>query len=118
MLSILMIEQDDLLLTQLQYKTTLKYIMRPKRSTLTMKTLRERIEADMDFRIPGLPHSVVKHAQSTSVRQLFQKIENHPNRHALQQGVNGLVTKHDADVNDNIHDCVALHDAYTTDQFH
>ena len=39
----------------------------------------------MDFRIPGLPHSVVKHAQSTSVRQLIQKIENHPNRHALQQ---------------------------------
>ena len=42
-------------------------------------------EADMDFRIPGLPHSVVKHAQSTSVRQLIQRIENHPNRHALQQ---------------------------------
>ena len=38
-------------------------------------------EANMDFRIPGLPHSVVKHAQSTSVRQLIQKIENH----ALQQ---------------------------------
>ena len=35
-------------------------------------------EADMDFRIPGLPHSVVKHAQSTSVRELIQKIENHP----------------------------------------
>ena len=31
-------------------------------------------EADMDFRIPGLPHSVVKHAQSTSVRQLIQKL--------------------------------------------
>ena len=42
-------------------------------------------EADMDFRIPGLPHSVVKHAQSTSVRQLIQKIENHPDRHVLQQ---------------------------------
>ena len=42
-------------------------------------------EADMDFRIPGLPHSVVKYAQSTSVRQLMQKIENHPDRHALQQ---------------------------------
>ena len=42
-------------------------------------------EADMDFRIPGLPHSVVKHAQSTSVRELIQKIENHPYRHALQQ---------------------------------
>ena len=39
----------------------------------------------MDFRIPGLPHSIVKRAHSASVRQLIQKIENHPNRHALQQ---------------------------------
>ena len=39
----------------------------------------------MDFRIPGLPHFVVKHAQSTSVRQLIQKFENHPDRHGLQQ---------------------------------
>ena len=39
-------------------------------------------EAKMDFRVPGLPHSVVKHAQSTSVRGLIQKIENHPDRHA------------------------------------
>ena len=39
----------------------------------------------MDFRIPGLPHSVVKYAQSTSVRELIQKIENHPDRHVLQQ---------------------------------
>ena len=30
-------------------------------------------EADMDFRTPGLPHSVVKYAQRTSVRQLIQK---------------------------------------------
>ena len=71
--------------TQLQYKTTLKYIMRPKRSTLNDETIRERIEADMDFKIPGLPHSIVKHAQSASVRELIQKIENHPNRHALQR---------------------------------
>ena len=42
-------------------------------------------EANMDFRTPGLPHSVVKNAQSTSVRELIQKIENHPDRHALQQ---------------------------------
>ena len=42
-------------------------------------------EVNMDFRIPGLPHSVVKHEQSTSVRELIQKIENHPDRHALQQ---------------------------------
>ena len=42
-------------------------------------------EVNMDFQIPGLPHSVVKHAQSSSVRELVQKIENHPDRHALQQ---------------------------------
>ena len=46
--------------------------------------LRERIGADMHFKIPGLPHSTVKQLQSASVRQLIQKIENHPNRHALQ----------------------------------
>ena len=39
----------------------------------------------MDFRIPGIPHSVVKLAQSTSVPELIQKIENHPDPHALQQ---------------------------------
>ena len=49
------------------------------------ETIRERIEEDMDFKIPGLPHSIVKHAQSASVRELIQKIENHPNRHALQR---------------------------------
>ena len=77
--------------------------MKAKRSTLEIKTLRERTgrpvvnhydssheqtmlnEVNMDFRIPGLPHSVVKHVESTSVRELIQKIENHPDRHALQQ---------------------------------
>ena len=49
------------------------------------ETIRERIEADMDFKISGLPHSIVKHAQSASIRELIQKIENHPNRHALQR---------------------------------
>ena len=74
-----------------------------KTSNVGDKTLRERTErpvidhdnlsheqtmvneVNMDFRIPGLPHSVVKHAQRTSVRELIQKIENHPDRHALQQ---------------------------------
>ena len=46
---------------------------------------RERIEEDKDFKIPGLPHSTVKQLQSASVRELIQKIENHPNRHALQR---------------------------------
>ena len=38
-------------------------------------------EVNMDFRIPSLSHSVEKHAQSTSVRELVKKIENHPDRH-------------------------------------
>ena len=42
-------------------------------------------EVDIDFRIPGLPHSVVKQAESSRVRELVKKIENHPDRHALQQ---------------------------------
>ena len=41
----------------------------------------------MDFRSPGLPHSVVKHAASSRVRELVKKIEKHPNRHALQQDI-------------------------------
>ena len=49
------------------------------------ETIRERIAEDMDFNIPGLPHSIVKQAHSASVRELIQKVENHPNRHALQQ---------------------------------
>ena len=47
--------------------------------------IRERIEEDMDFKIPGLPHSAVMQLQSASVRELNQKIENHPNRHARQR---------------------------------
>ena len=41
-------------------------------------------EVNMDFRIPGLPHSVVKHAQSTSVRELIQKRSA---KHAYHIGV-------------------------------
>ena len=42
-------------------------------------------EEDIDFNIPGLPHSTVKQLHSASVREVIQKIENHPNRHALQR---------------------------------
>ena len=93
---------SDLLLTQQQYKTTLEVYHEANTLNVDEEVLRERMEksivvpdenhepmmvneADMDFKIPGLPHSVVQHAQSTSVRELIQKIENHPNRHALQQ---------------------------------
>ena len=42
-------------------------------------------EVDIDFRIPGLPHSVVKQAENSRVRELVMKIENHPHRHAFQR---------------------------------
>ena len=42
-------------------------------------------EVNIDFRIPGLPHSVVKQVESSRVRELVKKIENHPDRHALEQ---------------------------------
>ena len=41
-------------------------------------------EVDIDFRIPGLPHSVVKQADSYRVRELVKKIENHPHQQDLQ----------------------------------
>ena len=43
-------------------------------------------EVNMDFQIPGLPHPVVKHAaESSRALELVKKIENHPDRHPLQQ---------------------------------
>ena len=40
-------------------------------------------EVDIDFRIPGLPHCVVKQAENFRVRELVKKIKNQPHRHAL-----------------------------------
>ena len=42
-------------------------------------------QASSSFNIPGLPHSTVKQLHGASVREMIQKIENHPNRHALQR---------------------------------
>ena len=41
-------------------------------------------EENIDFNIPGVPHSAVKRSHCVNVRNLIQKIENHPQRHALQ----------------------------------
>ena len=42
-------------------------------------------EVDIDFRTPGLPHSVVKQADNYRFREFVKKIENHPHRHSLQR---------------------------------
>ena len=41
-------------------------------------------EENIDFNIPGLPHSAVKQSHGVNFQNLIQKIENHPHRHALQ----------------------------------
>ena len=41
-------------------------------------------EIDIDFRVPGLSHAVVKQAENFRVRELVKKIESHPHRRALQ----------------------------------
>ena len=47
-------------------------------------------EEDIDFNIPGLPHSAVKQLHGANVQDLIQKIENHPHRHALQSDLQQL----------------------------
>ena len=42
-------------------------------------------EENIDFNIPGVPHSAVKRSHCINVRNLIQTIENHPQRHALQR---------------------------------
>ena len=42
-------------------------------------------EVNIDFRISGLPHSVVKQAENCRIRELVKQIENHPHRQALQR---------------------------------
>ena len=41
-------------------------------------------EVDIDFRISGLPHSIVKQAENSRVRELVKQIENHHHRQDLQ----------------------------------
>ena len=41
-------------------------------------------ERDIDFRVPGLSHAVVKEAENFRVQELVKKIESHPHREALQ----------------------------------
>ena len=41
-------------------------------------------EENIDFNIPGVPNSVVERSHGVNVHNLIQKIENHPQRQALQ----------------------------------
>ena len=58
--------------------------MRPVESGQSIGLFTQREEIDIDFRVSGLPHAVVKQAENFSVRELVKMIESHPHREALQ----------------------------------
>ena len=53
-------------------------------STVRPVLVDQKEEHEIDFRIPGLLHAVVKEAEHLRVQELVKKIENHPHREALQ----------------------------------
>ena len=57
---------------------------RPVGSEQSIDLFTRREEIDIDFRVSGLPHAVVKQAENFRVRELVKKIESHPHRQALQ----------------------------------
>ena len=58
--------------------------MRPFKNEQSIGLFTQREEMDIDFRVSGLPHAVVKQAETFRVRELVKKIESHPHREALQ----------------------------------
>ena len=42
-------------------------------------------EIDIDFRVSGLPHAVVKRAENFRVREIVKKIESHPHTDLQQK---------------------------------
>ena len=57
---------------------------RPVESEQSIGLFTQREEIDIDFRVSGLPHAVVKQAENFRVREPVKKIESHPHREALQ----------------------------------
>ena len=62
----------------------LKHVERDQTSRERPVTVDKKEEHNIDFRVPGLSHSVVKEAEHLRVQELVQRIENHPHRAALQ----------------------------------
>ena len=58
--------------------------MRPVESEQSIGMFTQREEIDIDFRVSGLPHVVVKQAENFRVRELLKKSENHLHREAHQ----------------------------------
>ena len=63
---------------------TPQHVERDQTSTGRPVKVDQEEEHDIDFRVPGLSHAVVKEAEHFRVQELVQRIENHPHRAALQ----------------------------------
>ena len=57
---------------------------RPVKSGQSIGLFTQREEINIDFRVSGLPHAVVKQAENFRVRELVKKIVSHPLREAFQ----------------------------------
>ena len=58
--------------------------VRPVESEQSIGLFTQREEIDIDSRVSGLPHAVVKQAENFRVRELVKKMESHTHREALQ----------------------------------
>ena len=65
---------------------------RPVESEQSIGLFTQREETDVDFRVSGLPHAVVKQAENFRVRELVKKIESHPHRRARQADLKNKTT--------------------------
>ena len=61
-------------------------------STVRPVLVHQKEEHNIDFRVPGLSHAVVKEAEHLRVQELVKKIESHPHREALQALVRNRYT--------------------------
>ena len=63
---------------------TPKHVESDQTSTGRPVTVNQKEKHNIDCRVPGLSHSVVKEAEHLRVQELVQRIETHPRRAALQ----------------------------------
>ena len=62
---------------------TPKHVENDQTGTGRPVTVDQKEEHKIDFRVPGLSHSVVKEAEHLRVQELVKRIETHPHREAL-----------------------------------
>ena len=63
---------------------TPKHVEEDQTGTGRPVTVDQKEEHHIDFRVPGLSHSVVKEAEHLPVQELLKMIETHPHREALR----------------------------------